>query len=32
MFPGSPATVTELIKTDLARWTALAKATGLKME
>ena len=32
MFPGSPATVTELIKTDLARWTALAKATGLKMD
>ncbi len=32
MFPGSPAAVTELIKTDLARWTALAKATGLKVE
>jgi tripartite-type tricarboxylate transporter receptor subunit TctC len=32
MFPGSPAAVTELIKTDLARWGALAKATGLKVE
>lgn len=32
MFPGSPAAVTELIKKDLARWTALAKATGLKAE
>ena len=32
MFPGPPAAVTELIKTDLARWGALAKATGLKAE
>jgi tripartite-type tricarboxylate transporter receptor subunit TctC len=32
MFPGSPAAVTELIKKDLARWTALVKATGLKAE
>ena len=32
MFPGSPATVTELIKADLSRWSALAKATGLKVE
>ena len=31
-FPGSPAAVTELIKADLARWSALAKATGLKVE
>jgi tripartite-type tricarboxylate transporter receptor subunit TctC len=32
MFPGPPAAVTELIKADLARWSALAKATGLKVE
>jgi tripartite-type tricarboxylate transporter receptor subunit TctC len=32
MFPGSPAAVTDLIKKDLARWTTLAKATGLKVE
>jgi len=32
LFVGSPASVTELIKNDLARWTALAKATGLKVE
>jgi tripartite-type tricarboxylate transporter receptor subunit TctC len=32
MFPGSPAAVTELIKKDLARWSALAKAAGLKAE
>ena len=32
MFTGSPASVTELIKTDLARWTALAKGAGLKVE
>ena len=32
MFPEPPAAVTELIKTDLARWSALAKATGLKAE
>jgi tripartite-type tricarboxylate transporter receptor subunit TctC len=32
MFPGSPPAVTELITKDLARWTALAKAAGLKVE
>ena len=32
MFAGSPPAVTELIKKDLARWTTLAKAAGLKVE
>ncbi len=32
LFQGSPASVTELIKKDLARWTELAKAAGLKAD
>ncbi len=32
LFPGSPASVTELIRKDLARWTELAKAAGLKAD
>src|SRR5262245_26775907 len=32
LFPGSPQSVTELIKKDLARWTELAKTAGLKAE
>jgi tripartite-type tricarboxylate transporter receptor subunit TctC len=32
MFVGPPASVTALINKDLARWTALAKAVGLKVE
>src|SRR5205823_2355791 len=29
LFPGSPASVTELIRSDLERWTAVVRATGL---
>jgi tripartite-type tricarboxylate transporter receptor subunit TctC len=32
MFPGSPASVTALIRHDLARWSAVIKATGLKID
>jgi tripartite-type tricarboxylate transporter receptor subunit TctC len=32
MFPKSPAEITELIKKDLAKWRALAEATGIKMD
>jgi tripartite-type tricarboxylate transporter receptor subunit TctC len=30
LFPGSPASVTELIRNDLAKWALVVKATGLK--
>jgi tripartite-type tricarboxylate transporter receptor subunit TctC len=30
LFPGSPANVTELIRTDLEKWASVVKATGLK--
>jgi tripartite-type tricarboxylate transporter receptor subunit TctC len=32
LFPGTPASVTELIRTDLAKWTEVIKATGLKAQ
>ena len=32
LFPGSPASVTELIRNDLDKWTAVVKATGLKAQ
>jgi tripartite-type tricarboxylate transporter receptor subunit TctC len=32
LFPGSPASVTELIRNDLEKWTAVVKATGLKAQ
>lgn len=32
MFPGSPAAVTGLIQKDLAKWTTLINATGIKVE
>jgi tripartite-type tricarboxylate transporter receptor subunit TctC len=32
LFPGSSAAVTDLIRTDLAKWQAVAKATGVKPE
>jgi tripartite-type tricarboxylate transporter receptor subunit TctC len=32
MFPGSPASVTALIRRDLTRWSAVIKAAGLKVE
>jgi tripartite-type tricarboxylate transporter receptor subunit TctC len=30
LFPGSPASVTELIRNDLDKWASVVKATGLK--
>lgn len=30
LFPGSPASVTELIRNDLEKWATVVKATGLK--
>jgi tripartite-type tricarboxylate transporter receptor subunit TctC len=32
IFPGSPASVAELIRIDLDKWTAVVKATGLKVQ
>jgi tripartite-type tricarboxylate transporter receptor subunit TctC len=32
LFAGSPASVTDLIRKDLAKWQAVAKATGVKPE
>lgn len=32
LFPGSPASVTELIRQDLEKWTSVVKATGLKAQ
>lgn len=32
LFPGTPASVTELIRSDLAKWTDVVKATGLKAQ
>jgi tripartite-type tricarboxylate transporter receptor subunit TctC len=32
LFPGSPASLTELIRNDLDRWTGVVKATGLKVQ
>jgi tripartite-type tricarboxylate transporter receptor subunit TctC len=32
LFPGSSAAVTDLIRNDLAKWQAVAKATGVKPE
>jgi tripartite-type tricarboxylate transporter receptor subunit TctC len=32
LFPGSPASVTELIRTDLEKWAGVVKATGLKAQ
>jgi tripartite-type tricarboxylate transporter receptor subunit TctC len=32
LFPGSPASVTELIRNDLDKWTGVVKATGLKAQ
>jgi tripartite-type tricarboxylate transporter receptor subunit TctC len=31
LFPGSPASVTELIRNDLAKWAGVVQATGLKI-
>ena len=32
LFPGPPASVTELIRQDLEKWTSVVKATGLKAQ
>jgi tripartite-type tricarboxylate transporter receptor subunit TctC len=32
LFPGSPASVTELIRNDLEKWAGVVKATGLKAQ
>jgi tripartite-type tricarboxylate transporter receptor subunit TctC len=32
LFPGSPASVTELIRLDLEKWQSVVKATGLKAQ
>ncbi len=32
LFPGSPASVTDLIRQDLEKWTSVVKATGLKAQ
>jgi len=32
LFPGSPASVTELIRNDLEKWTGVVRATGLKTQ
>jgi tripartite-type tricarboxylate transporter receptor subunit TctC len=32
LFPGTPRSVTELIHNDLAKWTGVVKATGLKVQ